>query len=163
MKIISNTSPLIALAKINRLYLLPEIFSEITIPKIVEKELLAKMGEEGELLETALQSYIQVVKNPTIDKELMTKISHLDKGEQNAITLALLENKNLLIDEKLGRKVALDMEVNVLGFFTVLLQAKNLKILSSVRNDLDLLRNKNYWIANSLYAQMLELADESNP
>ena len=93
----------------------------------------------------------------------MTKISHLDKGEQNAIALALLENKNLLIDEKLGRKVALDMEVNVLGFFTVLLQAKNLKILSSVRNDLDLLRNKNYWIANSLYAQMLELADESNP
>ncbi len=162
MKIISNTSPLVALAKINRLNLLPLVFTEITIPKIVEKELLAKAGEEGEFLESAFQSSIKVVKNPVIDNELLEKISHLDKGEQSAIALAYFEKKNLLIDEKLGRNVALNMGINVIGFFTVLLRAKHLKIISSVRSDLDSLRNKNYWIANSLYEKMLDLAQESS-
>jgi len=46
MKIISNTGPLIALAKIDCLFILKEIASEVLIPRAVYRELFGKIGIE---------------------------------------------------------------------------------------------------------------------
>jgi hypothetical protein len=48
--VVSNTGPLIALAKIDRLPLLKALFERVRIPPAVHQELLAKKGEEMEHL-----------------------------------------------------------------------------------------------------------------
>ncbi len=58
MRIISNTSPLIGLAKINALFILKEIASEVLIPPAVHRELLGKIGIESERIDEALSDFI---------------------------------------------------------------------------------------------------------
>jgi predicted nucleic acid-binding protein len=46
MKIISNTGPIIALAKVKKLACLKEVASDVVISVAVYRELFAKIGEE---------------------------------------------------------------------------------------------------------------------
>ena len=48
MKIVSNTGPIIGLAKIGLLFILNQMASEVLIPPMVHKELLGKIGGESE-------------------------------------------------------------------------------------------------------------------
>lgn len=50
-KAVSNTGPIIALAKIGHLVLMKQIFSEVSIPPIVYRELLGKFGNEWSEIE----------------------------------------------------------------------------------------------------------------
>ncbi len=43
MKVVSNTGPLIGLAKIGQLLLLKSMYTEVLIPPIVHRELLGKV------------------------------------------------------------------------------------------------------------------------
>ena len=50
MNLVSNTGPLIALAKANQLHILRQLFEEVQIPAAVQKELLAGREQEGSAL-----------------------------------------------------------------------------------------------------------------
>ena len=54
MKIISNTGPIIALAKVRKLDFLKELANDVLISVAVYRELFAKMGEESEVIEAAI-------------------------------------------------------------------------------------------------------------
>ena len=54
MKIVSNTGPIIALAKVKKLALLKEIANDVLISVAVYRELFAKIGEESEVIEAAI-------------------------------------------------------------------------------------------------------------
>jgi predicted nucleic acid-binding protein len=58
--IVSNTGPLIGLAKIQQLGLLARLAAEVYIPPQVRLELLARTGPETALIATALKEAIQV-------------------------------------------------------------------------------------------------------
>ena len=60
MSIVSNTGPLIALAKVNRLSLLEHLFGEVFVPAVVYRELLGKSGMEADRLDEALATFIHV-------------------------------------------------------------------------------------------------------
>ncbi len=53
MTVVSDTGPLIALAKVDRLSLLEQLFEHVFIPPIVHRELLAKSGTESARLDIA--------------------------------------------------------------------------------------------------------------
>ena len=57
---VSDTGPIIGLAKANRLSLLKNLFDKVVIPPMVRKELFAKTGDESELIDNALTDFIQV-------------------------------------------------------------------------------------------------------
>ncbi len=61
MTIASDTGPLIALAKIDHLRLLEQLFEQILLPPTVHRELLAKIGPESARLDAALTRFLQVV------------------------------------------------------------------------------------------------------
>jgi len=61
VKIVSDTSPIIGLAKIKRLDLLKTLAGEILIPRYVHKELFGKHGPETAEIEEALGTFIKVV------------------------------------------------------------------------------------------------------
>ena len=66
MTVVSDTGPLIALAKVDRLSLLEDLFGQIHIPPIVHRELLAKSGPEAARLDDAFTHVIQVAQAPRL-------------------------------------------------------------------------------------------------
>ncbi len=75
MKIISNTGPIIGLAKINQLNLLNNLASEVLIPPLVYRELLGKYGWELSRIDEALNRFIKVTKLSSISNEVEQAIS----------------------------------------------------------------------------------------
>jgi predicted nucleic acid-binding protein len=84
MKIISNTGPIIALAKIGLLFILNQMASEVLIPPMVHKELLGEIGGESEQIEKALKEFIHVKDfspgDPTTENAFQTWMKAKDKS-----------------------------------------------------------------------------------
>mgnify|MGYP001100006994 CR=1 FL=1 len=59
MKVVSNTGPLIGLAKIDQIFLLKSMAEAVFIPPRVYRELLGKIGIESEQIDKALESVAQ--------------------------------------------------------------------------------------------------------
>jgi uncharacterized protein len=69
MKIVSDTGPLIGLAKISKIYLLRNIAEEVLIPPMVHRELLGKIGDETDQIDLALRDFIQIKKISALGQE----------------------------------------------------------------------------------------------
>lgn len=106
MKAVSNSTPLIYLAKLNKLPFLKKIFDELYVPSAVYDEVVLKGREldKAEVIgvEKAIENGAIIVK----DAKSKLKIDTLHKGELEAISLALdMKVKNILIDDKEGVEV----------------------------------------------------------
>ncbi len=124
MIVVSNSSPLIALAKIGKLYILRELFKEIIIPKAVWNEVVVKgKGKPGaEEVEKAEWIKVREVKDRLSVEVLKGEI---EIGEAEAIILAKELNADLLImDEKIPRIIAESIGLRVIGSLAILYIAK---------------------------------------
>ena len=116
--IVSDTTTLIILGKIDRYDLLKNLFSKIYIPSVLAKEISAK--SDGVYEKIKANSFFEVKEISNI--ELLKILDGLlDRGEIEAIILAKELNLILLIDEKKGRKIAKDMGLNIIGLLGVLI------------------------------------------
>ena len=159
MIVVSDTSPVIALIRINQIQLLPALFQEVIIPSSVKKELDAARFNEAELTTYNNCSWLT-------EKSVKGKInlnSDLDKGEIEAIALAKeLHADFLLIDEKAGREAALKEGVRIIGVVGLLLLAKRNGLVKEVKILLDaLIAKSDFWISERLYNSVLVQAGES--
>jgi len=122
--VVSDTGPLIALAKVGKLDLLRDLFGAVLIPPAVYRELVAKPGSEFVNLQEALQDYLKPTAVGCVALEVEIVTAKLDCGEQEAIALAYERKVLLLIDERLGRIAASKLGLLVTGVVGVLVQAK---------------------------------------
>lgn len=76
MIIVSNTGPIIALAKINKLTLLKDLASEVLIPPVVHRELFAKVGRESPEIDRALSDFIHVAEVKEIKNAYQVKVDN---------------------------------------------------------------------------------------
>jgi predicted nucleic acid-binding protein len=136
---ISNTSPLIWLAKIGKLNLLKELFDEVLISEESYKEAVEKGLEEGfsdalVIKDAYEQRWIKVKpldKNQTmVCEKIMQHSFELHKGEVQAIVLARETGKDalLLMDDSSGRAFAESWGLKVKGVLYV--------IITALRNEL---------------------------
>ena len=126
MIVVSNTSPLIALARAGRLDLLQAIHGEIIVPDAVFNEItVAGAGEPG-AHEVATMSWIK--RQPALNRQLVNALGlDLDAGEAEAIALAMECQADLiLLDERMGRHAAQRMGLKVTGTLGILIAAKDL-------------------------------------
>lgn len=116
--IVSDTTTLIVLSKLDKYDLLKNIFNKVFIPKAVMTELSKKPDGVGKkILEC---SFFQT--KEISDKKLFTLLSDmLDEGESEAIVLSKEMKLMLLIDEKKGRKIAKSMNIKIIGLLGVLI------------------------------------------
>ncbi len=161
MIIISDTTPIISLIKINRLDLLEKLFGEIIIPEAVFKELTTNTAFENEAEIVKKSSFLKIssVQNRKA-LELLQVISGLDEGESEAIILAdELKSNVLVIDEKKGRKVAKKLGITITGTIGILIQAYNEKMISEIeiKSYLYQLKNNNIRLSDSLIQQAISL------
>lgn len=130
--IVSNSTPLISFARINQLPLLRRIVGDLVIPQAVADEITDYAGERGRI-ELTQERWIRVqaVRNQGGVRLLLAS---LDRGEAEVIMLAQEQNADLvLIDELTARKVAESLDLNVFGSIGVLIRAKEIGQITSVK------------------------------
>ena len=161
MIIISDTTPIISLIKINRLDLLEKLFVEVLIPNAVFKELTTNtlFTNESEIVKKSSFLKVSSVQNQK-SLQLLQAVSGLDDGESEAIILAdELKSNILLMDERKGRKVAQKLGIKITGTIGILIQAYNEGMISDVevKSYLNQLKNTNIRLSDSLIQQALSL------
>ena len=132
MIVISDTTPLISLLKIERLDLLEKIFGQVFIPDGVFNELIQNKNYTQEANMIISSDFI-VTKSVSDRKavEILEKTTSLDRGESEAIILfSELKAELMLMDERRGREVALKLKIPLSGTLGVLLEAFDKGIIS---------------------------------
>lgn len=161
MSLVSNTGPLIALAKVDQLRLLESLYSQAHIPPAVHRELLAKTGVEAERLDQAIGTFIRVAELPELRPEVQAATLSLGAGEREAVALAHYMRLLLVMDDQLGRQAAHRLNLEVTGTAGVLILAKQKGLISSVRELLEQMREHGYWLSDELIETAARLAGET--
>lgn len=156
--IIADASPLIALARIDRLLLLKSIFSNVLIPPAVRDELKmdSKKPGAGKLLVAENEGWLK-----TVDIKPHNLKLDLDQGEIEAIALALQVSSDfLLIDERKGRRAAIKHGILVIGSARVLIAAKEKGLLVKVMPEIDKFAKAGYRLSDEIIERIKILSDE---
>lgn len=160
MIVVSDTTPLITLMKINKLELLEKLFGEVFIPRAVFRELTVneKFADEARKIESAAFFKVrEIVDKKSLD--LVHKISGLDLGESEAIVLAQeLDSDLILIDEFRGRLIASQMNLQLTGTLGVLYNSYKRHFIErdEIENCIEIIRNSNIRISEKLLREFLE-------
>ena len=152
--VIADASPLIALAKINQLHLLPALFSTVQITQAVADECLLNPSPDAKLISAALKAgWLQRVDNPIFKHPLSRS---LGLGEQSSIEYALqTERKTLLIlDDALARKQALRLQLSVVGTAAILFSAQRKELIADAEALITQLHQVGYRISAQIVAQL---------
>ena len=159
-KVIVNSTPLIALSKIDRLDLLQKMYSEITIPEAVFNEVCQK----NDKVKIAIES------SPWIHKEsIRTSFnrqmyhSKLHDGEVEVMILAQeCEADHLvIIDDYAARKTAEFLGLTLTGTIGVLLKAKQLGLIDEVMPLVMKMEAQKIYFSESLKTRIRILTKES--
>ena len=162
MKIVTNSTPLIALSKINRLELLQEVYRSIYIPEEVYTEVVVNgVGKPGA---SEVASADWIICQPVTDTNQVLILHYqtlIDLGECGAIVLAQeIEAERIIIDDRVARQVATAKGLSVVGTVGVLRVAKMGGIIPAVKPILDDLRSHGTRISDKLYYQILKTERE---
>ncbi len=157
---VSDSGPLIHLSQIRRLYLLREFFEEILIPPAVYCEVVVEGRGKPGSREVGEAPWIRVVE--IRDKRLKNiLLLALDEGEAEAIVLALEANAELvLLDDREARLQAKRLGLRVTGTLGILLRAKRLGLIESLKEELGKLKEAGFRISRDLEEEILMKAGE---
>ena len=123
MSVIINATPLIALAVVEQLELLPQIFGEIIVPTTVYNEVIGQGLERPGAQIIAQANWLQIV-SPKTTSSVEPMLLGLDQGEMDVLLLARERQPEwVIIDERQARRVARAMGIPVKGTVGVLLTA----------------------------------------
>ena len=157
MRIVSNASPLINLARIGRLDLLCQLYGELTIPEAVWHEVVVEGAGQPGADEVKAAGWIrtQAIANRPLVRALQQE---LDAGESEAIALVLeIGAELLLMDEHLGRETARHLGLRYIGLIGILIEARRKGLISAVKPHLDALRDMaGFRVSGALYRQVLQ-------
>lgn len=159
MTVVSNTSPLLNLALIERLQLLEAQFGAVVVPTAVWNELTA--GFDGRDRIEAFRDRGGIRVSSPEPTELRREFEReLDRGEAAAIAYAIdIDADRVLIDEREGRATAKRHDVPVTGAVGILLRASSRGEID-LEAELDSLREAGFWISDGLYERALEMDAE---
>jgi predicted nucleic acid-binding protein len=158
MVIVSDASPVIALALCDNLDILDKLFNKVCIPQAVFNELIVPHKLKANEITEWARNRIVPVKNTAA----VTALSlNLDPGESEALALYWESAADyLLIDDKKGRIIAARNGIQTVGTIGVLLSAKQRGCLALVKPSLDILVSNGFRISDILYQQILKRAGE---
>ena len=164
MTVVSDTSVLIHLARIDRFGLLRRLYSEITVPEAVWRETVVE-GERrpgaSELNSARTSGWVEVVSVTPDTGTWQLLRQALDAGEADALALADQIGADLvLLDESAARRRARSLGLRKTGTVGVLLRAKRKGMIDELRPELDHLRATAFWIDEALYRRVLEAVNE---
>jgi predicted nucleic acid-binding protein len=158
--VVSNSSPLIALATIGRLALLKSLFGKIAVPEAVFEEVVIQGQAEPGSQEVAAAEWIRTI--PVNDQLAVTLLQEsLDLGESEAIVLGQeLGARYVLLDDELARRKADLLGLPVAGTLAVLLMAKQAGLIAAVEPVLTELMQTDFRMSERVLTAVLTKAGE---
>ncbi len=152
----TNTTPLITLAGVGLLDLLPLLYDKVWAPRIVLDEYQAKAPPTEPDLAQA--TWLTVVDAVIIDPTLPL----LDVGEAAALSLAqTIRARLILLDERKARRIAARIGLQVAGTLAVLLRVKQQRLIAAIRPYITQMQSQGRRFHPDLIARLLEDAGES--
>jgi uncharacterized protein len=156
---IEDSGPLIALARINRLSLLPQLCSRILFPPAVWNEVTVLAGDAPGAREVSQAEWIEIkFPDSSIVKQLQISV---DLGESEAIALAQSFPGCLpLVDDARARREAERLNIRRIGTVGLLRRAKQSGLINSLRAEIEALQSKGIYIHQSLIDSVLQEVGE---
>lgn len=160
MRVVCDSTVLIGLAKIGKLDLLKQIYEEVYIPEAVYTEVVSRGKGKPGVREIANALWIK--KEPVKERRTVDLlIAEMGYGEAEVLVLGKELNADwLLVDDERARTAAVSAGFNIIGLAGILLLAKQLKLIPSIKPLFDELRNKNFRISDKICKQILKKAGE---
>ncbi|MEI6702293.1 MAG: DUF3368 domain-containing protein [Deltaproteobacteria bacterium] len=157
--VISNSSPIIHLAKIGHLDLLHRFFGSILVPQMVWKECTSPGRKRPEIDTILAAEWIKVVR---INDRIVTLLRHeIDHGEAEAIALALEKKASLLLlDDADAREKARLYRLPITGTVGLLLRARREGIITSLAGTLQMLETNGFRLHIMIKEKLLKEAGE---
>jgi len=161
MRVVCNSSVIIALSYIKKLDILWKIFKEIFVPEAVYEEVCLKGKDRvgsKELSKAIKEKLIRVAKprNRLLVTSLVDPLGH---GEAEAIVLALeLSSNYICIDDKKARQKAKQLGLSVKGTLGILWLALKHGIINQKEffESLDLLEEFGFRISRKIVMDLLK-------
>ena len=162
MRAVANSSVLISLSAIGQLKILKERFQEgILVPSAVWNEVVTTGKGQPGAEEVASVDWIAVEK--VEDRAIVSLLKgDIDEGEAEAIILCKEKNVEVvLLDEKEARRAAHRLGLKVLGTVGLLIWAKRMGIIYSLKEQLDKLRSEaKFHLSREVYEEALRAVNE---
>jgi predicted nucleic acid-binding protein len=157
--IVSNTTPLIALAWLEQLALLPRLFDTIHIPRAVQDELLHNPDAVG-VAEFRAAPWLKVTP-VTNHLAVVLLLDQLDVGESEAIVLTHeLQAGLLLMDERRGRRRAMQGGLTIVGTLGILVEARQRDFVGPLTPLLEKLQRLPFYMSQTLMTRVLQQVGE---
>jgi predicted nucleic acid-binding protein len=158
-----NASPLIHLARVSLLELLrgPNQGIAVTVPAVVLDEVVrgARHDPTGGLVEAAARDWLTLVPTPTPHPDINR--ARIDAGEIAVLSIArLAPGSTVVLDDRAARAEADRLGIPKTGTLRLLLEAKEVGIIPSVRVPLEVLRARGMRLSNDVWQEVLSLAGE---
>jgi len=157
MIVYSNTTPFIALASIDQLNLLPQLFGKVYVAEAV----IAECAAGGRIVVPALKNLNWVVSVADEHDISIPILFDLDQGEKQTLLLAKKNGSDkVIIDERIGRQVAEYMGLNIIGTLGVLVKAKALGLIPSFSKSVMAMQQQGIRYNQRLIARLATYVEE---
>ena len=159
VEIVSDTSSLLYLYRIQALDWLPTLGGDVRIPKAVELELQEGRTRGYDVPDPAGYDWLRIVDPGAVPSEWLTL--DLGRGELAVLALALERPRcTVLLDDRHARRIAASAGLNVRGTLGVLIEAKARGLTERVEPLVDRLENAGMWMSDAIRDRVLALAGE---
>ncbi len=168
--IVSDSTPIVYIAKVGKLQLLKKLYSDVVLPEAVKSEVLAAEYPEVPVIQDALRAgwLEERALSPGARKFEQTHLLRapgLDRGEREAIAVAYTSHLPLLIDEdeRTGRRVAKVWGVEVRGTLRVILEAYDARLIEyrEAREIFRQLLAERFHVSAEVYERALALLEKA--
>lgn len=160
MIVVSDATPLIALARIGQITLLHSLFGKVYVPQAVYDEVVTHAPHHPGADQVRQADWIEVRAPGDRSKVTYLRID-LDLGEAEALVLAEeLAADLVLVDEMKARLAAETLGLRFIGTVGLLLLAKRRGLVAQVLPMLDDLRAKRFRLSEKVYQAVLRQAGE---
>lgn len=154
--VVADSGPIIHLAMIGRVHLIPALFESVVIPDPVWTEVVDRgQGLPGSS-ELASAPWATRVAAPEAGELSSLLAAELDPGEAAAIALAVATSaRRLLVDDRAARLAAARLDIPVIGTLGILLAARRRGIEAALAPLFCDLRAGGSWMSAELEAAVL--------
>lgn len=147
MKVVVDTSALIALSNINRLDLLRRLFTDVLVFRAVAEEYGEPLPGWVRVLNTKNRQLVQAL------------LGYVHRGEAETISLAIEVKANIVIlDDKKARNIARKLGLKVIGTIGILILAIKQNLIDNIEVEINRLLRTSFYLSQEVITKSLEVA-----
>ncbi|NJL56125.1 DUF3368 domain-containing protein [bacterium] len=154
-----NASPIITLAKIGRINLLPRLCDEVIIPQGVADEI--QQGDYNDSALSWIRTEGQVFLKPNLEIDPVVASWDLGSGESHVLSWCICHPEyEAILDDRAARKAANILRIPIRGTLSIIVLAKQEGHVVSAKVEFEKLIESGFRIKVDVLLKVLELAGE---